>query len=241
MTPFVLVHGFLGGSGQWHRQAPLGEVRELVRIDLPGFGKNARLDPINSIEKFAKWILSELSDQGIERFDLLGHSMGGMIVQEMCRLAPSRIDRLILYGTGAQGALPGRFETIAKSKERARTDGVPATGRRIAATWFLDGTAAKDYPATSALAEMPSLEAVLAGLDAMEHWNGQEQLAKIKSKTLVLWGDLDRSYGWPQIKKLWRSIPTCNLAVVPNCAHAVHSEQPELFNSLVNSFLSLKA
>ena len=66
--------------------------------------------------------------------------MGGMIVQEMVRLDHAeRINKLILYGTGAIGMLPGRFETIKESKQRARKDGLEATARRIAATWFAEG------------------------------------------------------------------------------------------------------
>lgn len=238
MIPLVLVHGFLGGGDQWNGQAPLGEARDLVAVDLPGFGKNAHLPAVDRIEGFAAWVLDHLSDRGIERFDLLGHSMGGMIVQEMIRAAPERVDRLVLYGTGARGALPGRFETIATSKDRARADGVAATGRRIATTWFREGSAAPGYAATAAIAELPGLEAVLAGLDAMEHWNGQDHLGAIRADTLILWGDRDRSYGWPQIEELWTCIPNSSLGVVPGAAHAVHSERPMLFNRLVEDFLA---
>ena len=64
-------------------------------------------------------MLDQLDALGVDRFNMLGHSMGGMIVQEVARLAGTRIDKLILYSTGAQGVLPGRFETIAQSKARA--------------------------------------------------------------------------------------------------------------------------
>ena len=83
MRPLVLVHGFMGGSDQWRRQTPLADGREVIALDLPGFGKNAHLDPIDRIDGFASWALAELTDRGISEYDLLGHSMGGMIVQEM--------------------------------------------------------------------------------------------------------------------------------------------------------------
>lgn len=76
MTPLVLVHGFMGGSGQWHLQATLESARPVIRVDLPGFGRNAQMPPIGSIEGFASWILRKLHEQGCDRFDLLGHSMG---------------------------------------------------------------------------------------------------------------------------------------------------------------------
>ena len=212
--------------------------RPLIQVDLPGFGAAAHLEPINRIEEFAAWVLSALHTQGVERFDLMGHSMGGMVAQDMVRQAPGMFDNLILYGTGPVGALPGRFETMQRSRERAQTDGARATARRISATWLRDGEASPEYPATSAIAERAGLPAILAGLEAMEHWSGEAHLPSINSRTLVLWGDLDRSYAWPQIERLWTEISGANLAVVPNAAHSVHSDAPEMFNALVTRFLS---
>ncbi|GAB4283047.1 MAG: 2-succinyl-6-hydroxy-2,4-cyclohexadiene-1-carboxy late synthase [Roseovarius sp.] len=238
MTPLVLVHGFLGGSAQWAAQAPLGQGREMIALDLPGFGGNAHLAPIDSIAGFADWALEELSRRGVGRFDLLGHSMGGMIVQEMVARAPGRVARLVLYGTGAQGVLPGRFEPIETSMARARAEGAAATARRIAATWFLHAGQAAQYPACAAIAERAGLPAILAGLAAMRGWSGEARLAGIGCETLVLWGEADRTYPWAQTEHLWRTVPRSHLAVVPGCAHAVHMEWPALFNALVERFLA---
>lgn len=238
MTPLVFVHGFMGGSAQWAAQTPLEAGRQVICIDLPGFGQRADQPPVNRIGDFADHVIRDLRDLGVGRYDLIGHSMGGMIVQEMALRDTAAIDRLILYGTGPIGVLPGRFETIATSKQRAEQDGAKATARRIAATWFLHGVDAAGYPATAEIAARSSLAAIHAGLDAMEAWSGLDALPRIKAETLVLWGDGDRTYAWDQVQKLWSGIAGARLAVVPNCAHAVHSEKPELFNTLVEDFLA---
>lgn len=227
----------MGGRAQWQLQEPLEADRQLIRVDLPGFGNNAGLDPIDSIAGFAKWLLEMLSQQGVEQFDLLGHSMGGMVVQELVQQAPGRVARLILYSTGAMGVLPGRFETIETSIERAQKDGAETTARRISASWFLKREAAKGYEECADIACQATLPAILAGLAAMRGWSGEHNLTSIGAKTLVIWGDGDRTYGWQQIEQLWNNIPNSNLAVVPQCAHAVHAERPHFFNSLVDSFL----
>ncbi|WP_413721085.1 alpha/beta fold hydrolase [Silicimonas sp. MF1-12-2] len=238
MKPLVLVHGFMGGSDQWALQKPLAKGRDLIAVDLPGFGKNAHLAPVASIAGFADWVLAELARRGVSDFDLLGHSMGGMIVQEMVRLAPHRVARLILYGTGAVGLLPGRFEPIETSMDRAKRDGASATARRISATWFLESEASQGYPACAKIAEQSTLPAILAGLEAMRDWSGQDNLALISAETLIVWGDGDRTYPWSQIELLWRAIPNSHLAVLPLCAHAVHMERPDLFNRIVGEFLA---
>ncbi|WP_371225065.1 alpha/beta fold hydrolase [Roseovarius sp. 2305UL8-3] len=239
MTSLVFVHGFMGGSQQWQDQcAVLGDDFEVITPDLPGFGENAHLEAPGSIAGFAQWVLDDLSARGVERFHLLGHSMGGMIAQEMVAQAPDRVDRLVLYGTGATGILPGRFEPIGVSKQRANDEGARATARRIAATWFLKHEAATAYEGCAAIAERSGLQAIHAGLDAMQGWSGVSHLPEIQTQTLLIWGDRDRTYPWNQTEQLWRSISGASLAVMPKCAHAAHLEKPKLFNSILDDFLS---
>ena len=238
MTALVLVHGLMGGSAQWDLQREhLAEFFDVVAIDLPGFGHNAHLTPIDSIDGLADWVLEALRAKQIGPCCLLGHSMGGMIVQEMARKDPARIQCLVLYATGAIGVLPGRFETIEQSKTRAEMDGAAATASRIAATWFSENEAAANYALCEAVAKLASVEAIHAGLDAMQDWSGIEGLSDIVSNTLVLCGDRDRTYSWDQTQLLWSKIPKSSLAVIPGCAHAVHLEKPELFSAVLLDYL----
>jgi len=239
VTPLVLVHGFMGGSAQWDAQvAAFSDRFDVITVDLPGFGANADLPALDRITAFAEWVIAELRRRGVGRYHLLGHSMGGMIAQEIVRLDQDNIDRLVLYGTGPVGVLPGRFETIAQSKARALSDGAQATARRISATWFLEQERAAAYEGCARIAQLASPHAIQAGLDAMQGWRGDAFLADIQLETLVIWGDKDRTYPWTQTEQLWRNIAQANLAVVPQCAHAVHLERPNLFNRLVGGFLS---
>ncbi|MFZ1726242.1 MAG: alpha/beta hydrolase [Albidovulum sp.] len=234
----ILVHGYLGGSSMWSAQVDeFCEKRDLICPDLAGFGDSAHLTAPDSIEGHARLVLDLLDELGISEFDLLGHSMGGMVVQEIARLAPDRIHSLILYGTGALGVLPGRFETIAQSRVRLLERGVHATARRIVATWFQNGEQAEGFALCQSLGEKASLQAALASLTAWENWDGRPYLSRILARTLVLWGSHDRSYDWSQPETLWRQIPNADIAVVPNCAHNVHMEKTRLFNALIADFL----
>ncbi len=242
MTPLVLVHGFLGGSAQWDGQiAALSDVCDVIALDLPGFGDRADETPIASIDGFAEWVIAELEHNGVHRCHLLGHSMGGMIVQEVVHRAPKLVETLILYATGSVGVLPGRFETIAESKRRAREEGAEATARRIAATWFKDGATARGYPGCADIAAKASLAAMEAGLDAMEGWSGVDRLAGIRQETFIIWGDKDRTYSRSQIDLLHRKIPETTLTVIRGCAHAVHLEEPEVFNACLRRHLESRS
>ncbi|MFT6414410.1 MAG: pimeloyl-ACP methyl ester carboxylesterase [Glaciecola sp.] len=234
----VFVHGYLGGSLQWRAQVvAFSEYYNVVTPDLPGYGLNNTLESPETIDGYARYVLDELDKQGIDRFHLLGHSMGGMIVQEMFAQAPARVDKLILYGTGPIGVMPGRFESIDESKQRLINDGVPSSARRISAKWFVDGADSCVYPGCADIAVLASAQAAVAGLSAMSSWSGNAALPKIIAPTLVLWGDQDQSYLWAQPEALWKNIPGASLSVVPGCSHAVHLEKPALFNAILRDFL----
>lgn len=238
MKNLIFVHGYFGGSPQWADQVKIFSKHfRVITLDLPGFGLNHEMKTPDTIKGFASYVLDELDEQGIDRFHLVGHSMGGMIVQEMVAMAPERIDRLVLYGTGPVGMMPGRFETLDESRSRLSEAGVEMTGRRIAATWFVDGKSADGYEECANIAVKASTQAALAGLSAMESWSGVLSLAKITSPTLVLWGDGDRAYQWAQPKQLWQEIEGAQLGVIPGCSHAVHLEKPKLFNAMLLDFL----
>ena len=100
-TPLVLVHGFLGSSEMWSPQIKFfKDSFRVIAPAIPGFGESNTIDSCNSIECMAKAILSLLEKKEIKNFNLLGHSMGGMIVQEMTKIAGNEILKLICYGTG---------------------------------------------------------------------------------------------------------------------------------------------
>lgn len=238
MKPLVFVHGYLGGGRQWSGQvAEFSDNFDVVTPDLPGYASNRTIQTPETIGGLARYVLEELNRLELDQYHLVGHSMGGMIVQEMVAQAPERVDKLVLYGTGPVGIMPGRFETIDESRAGLMAGGVEPNARRIAATWFMQGEAAEAYPLCAELAKQATQQAALAGLTAMESWSGVAALSTITASTLVLWGDSDRAYQWPQPEQLWRNIAGAQLGVIPGCSHAVHLEKPALFNAMLGDFL----
>ena len=71
--------------------------------------------------------------------------MGGMIVQEISRLAEDQIDKLICCGTGPRGNIPGRFGTIDQSREKLKINGLKDTAYRKPKNWFIEEQKAKYF------------------------------------------------------------------------------------------------
>ena len=109
--PLVLIHGYLGGQSMWKfQEEELKNYYDLVMPSLAGYGESSHMIAPSTIEENAKQVFELLDFLKIDKFNLLGHSMGGMIVQEMAIADPERINKLVCFGTGSIGQLPNRFE-----------------------------------------------------------------------------------------------------------------------------------
>jgi pimeloyl-ACP methyl ester carboxylesterase len=236
--PLVLVHGFLGSSDMWGPQINFFKDNfRVIAPALPGFGNSRTFNSCNSIEDMAKSILNLLEKKEIKRFNLLGHSMGGMIVQEIAKIAGDKILKLICYGTGPRGNIPGRFETIDQSRKKLKINGLKDTAYRIAQTWFIEEEKAKYFYLCEEAGKQTSLEAADNGLIAMKNWDGVKNLQNIKNETLIIWGDQDKAYNFNQVETLNDNIPNSDLKIIKGCSHNVHLEKPDEFNKIVVDFL----
>jgi len=237
-TPLVLVHGFLGSSKMWEPQINFFKDNfRVIAPALPGFGNSSAIKSCNSIECMAKAILGLLEKKEIKNFNLLGHSLGGMIVQEIAKIAGEKILKLICYGTGPKGDIPGRFETIDQSREKLKINGLKDTAYRIAKTWFIEEDKAKYFYLCEEAGKQTTLEAADNGLIAMKNWDGFKNLKNIKNETLIVWGDEDKAYNLHQVESLNDNIPDSNLRVIKGCSHNVHLEKPDEFNMIIGEFL----
>ena len=239
--PLVLVHGFLGSSIMWQPQIEhLKRYYRIITPDLPGFGKSNKVKPHNNINSMAKTVLNCLKEKQIEKFYLLGHSMGGMIVQEMAKLAGEKIIKLICYGTGPIGNIPGRFETIDESRKKLKKNGLEITAQRIAKTWFVEEDKAKYFYLCNEAGKDTTIEAADNALIAMKTWSGLKNLKNIKNFTMIIWGDQDKAYNFDQVDTLNRNITNSDINIFKGCSHNVHLEMPNEFNKCIINFLDNK-
>ncbi len=236
--PLVLVHGYLGSSEMWNLQKEfLSKHFRIFTPALPGFGESYKVQSLNSINAIAKFIFKCLDEKKITEFHLMGHSMGGMIVQEMVKISGDRIKKLICFATGSIGDVPGRFESMDTTRERLKKDGLKETVNRITKKWFIEGNKAKYYYLCENAVKNISIQSADNALIAMKNWRGYENLKNIKQDTLIIWGDRDVSYNFDQVDTLKKNIPNSKLEIFKDCSHNVHLEEPQKFNETVKNFL----
>ena len=237
--PLVLVHGFLGSSTMWKPQIDFfKDYFRVITPDLPGFGKSKNAKPQNSIQSMSNLILDSLEEKKVSKFHLLGHSMGGMVVQEMAIKKGDKISKLICYSTGPIGEMPGRFETVDESRENLKKNGLKTMARSVTKTWFVKGEDAKYFDFCIEAGTQTSIEAADNSLAALKKWNGVDKLKNIKNETLIIWGNKDKSYNLSQVKILEKNIPNSSLVAFNGCAHNVHLEKIDEFNRTLLNFIN---
>jgi len=236
--PLVLIHGFLGSSKMWEPQINFFKKNfRVIAPDLPGFGASKNIKSHNSIKSIASLLINCLKEKKIDKYNLLGHSMGGMIIQEMAQTNGEKISKLICYSTGPTGEMPGRFETIDQSREKLKKNGLQKTALRIAKTWFIKEEKAKYFYLCSDVNNSTSYETADSALIAMKNWNGLKNLKNIKNKTLIIWGDQDKSYNFDQVDTLNKHIKNSELKIFKGCSHNIHLEKPDDFNQAIEEFI----
>jgi pimeloyl-ACP methyl ester carboxylesterase len=234
----IFQHGFLGGSGIWAPQiAHFSRNYDVIAPDLPGFAASGQLLPPESLEGFGSLLIKFLDEQSIDRFSLVGHSIGGMIALQVALDYPDRIDRLVLYGTAPSGASRERFESIEQSIARILSQGIDLQADIVVGTWFVAGAAAPYFEMARAAGSGLLATTAAKIMKSTSEWDVSDRLGEIKAPTLVICGDRDRSCPPNESLRLWRSIKNVDLAIVPNCSHCVHLERTDLFNGIVSDFL----
>lgn len=227
--PLVLVHGGLVDSRSWERQRSLASQLRLVMPDTRGFGRSTGPLEELRVHDLADDVVRLLDHLDIESSYLLGFSMGGMTVQACAVLHPERVRGLILVSTRC-GGLPLR--TANRGPEE-----VPGHVRRAFSSSFLDDNDEfmERYIAMAVENESKGWYDVR---QAMSHAFDADEVARISCPTLVIHARADGSIPLAEAERLASSIPDARLEVVEDSGHTIQVERPELFNELVEGFIS---
>jgi pyruvate dehydrogenase E2 component (dihydrolipoamide acetyltransferase) len=100
----VLLHGFGGDKENWlFNLEPLADGRSVYALDLPGHGESDKRVADGSVEGLAGIVVGFLDALGIERADLVGHSMGAAVAMAAAVAAPDRVRSLALLAPAGLG------------------------------------------------------------------------------------------------------------------------------------------
>jgi 3-oxoadipate enol-lactonase len=245
----VLLHG-IGGSRESFGDAMSGTGRALaeaglcaVAIDLPGYGHSRTTEPYDIGAMAAKVLetMWALPRHCAARFALVGHSMGGMVAQELVLTAPQEVDALVLMATSpAFGRADGNWQREYVAQRLAPLDAGQGMSRLAPGLCkgMASANAVHDVVARAALLMAAVPEATYrSALHAIVRFDRREALADIAVPVLCLAGEDDRNAPPAVLQHMAERIPRARYQCLPGVGHLAHMEAPQLVNPVLVEFL----
>jgi 3-oxoadipate enol-lactonase len=243
--PLMFLHGIGGAARGWRDQLVFfGERYHAVAWDMPGYGGSAPLAKV-SIATLADALQEFLTAIGAVKPILVGHSIGGMIVQQWLVKYPEAAAAAVLAQTSpAFGRPDGDWQ---KSFIEARLGPLDRgeTMRTLAPILVKELVGDDPDPrgmemAQECMASVPEAS-YRATMLALLGFDRREALRDIKVPTLVLSGSKDKNAPASMMAKMAGYIPAATYVELEGAGHLVNLERPKIFNTVVDRFLNVNA
>jgi 3-oxoadipate enol-lactonase len=241
LPALVFLHGIGGAARSWRNQLDaFGDRYRAVAWDMPGYGGSVPL-PAVSIATLASALQDFLQQVGATKPVLVGHSIGGMIVQQLLAKSPDIARAVVLAQTSpAFGKPDGDWQ---KSFIDARLGPLDRgkTMRSLAPSLVKDLVGDDPDPsgmelARDCMASVPeaTYRAVMLALLGFDQRNALKDIAV---PTLVLSGSKDKNAPAPMMAKMATYIPSATYVELEGVGHLVNLERPKIFNAVLDRFL----
>lgn len=261
-SPIIFTHGWGMDSTFWrYARHDLADRFRLIVWDLPGLGKSkpATKDAI-SLEAFAADLRSLVELSGGRKPVLVGHSIGGMVIQTLIRDHPkiqSRLGGLVLLNTTYTNPLRTMvFAKLLRALQRPVLE--PASKLMIAlqplvwlSKWqsYLSGSShlahrlgfgkfvtRSQLEHTTLLSTRNPPAAQARGDLAMFHWDATGALGRVRIPVLVIGGDKDIVTKLEASQAICGETDMADIRVVEDVNHMGPLERADLYNQLIADF-----
>ncbi|GHJ37018.1 alpha/beta fold hydrolase [Streptomyces sp. TS71-3] len=234
----IAVHGWLADRSAYDpvlKDLDLDAFQYAV-VDLRGYGEAREAGGAYTTAEGAEDLLALADGLGWDRFSLVGHSMGGSVVQRAVALAPGRVRRIVGVSPVPASGLPLPpeqwllFSSAASRPENRRAILDITTGGRCPSAW-LDRMVRRSL-------ERVDAKAFRAWLDS---WAGEDFHDRIEGSpvpALALVGALDPALTAEVQRSTWmRWFPRGELVELPACGHYAMDEAPLDLIRVMEDFL----
>jgi 3-oxoadipate enol-lactonase len=239
--PLVFLHGIGGAARAWRGQLDFFKDRyRTIAWDMPGYGGSAPL-PTVSIAALAGALQDFLQQVGATKPILVGHSIGGMIVQQWLSKNPGIAGAVVLAQTSpAFGKPDGDWQKAfidARLGPLDRGETLASLAPSLVKELVGDGPdvsgmdLARDCMAAVPAASYRATMLALMGFDL------RNALKSIAVPTLVLSGAKDNNAPAPMMAKMASYIPSAKYVELEGAGHLANLERPMAFNAALDHFL----
>jgi 3-oxoadipate enol-lactonase len=243
--PLLFLHGIGGAARAWRGQLDAFSGRyRTIAWDMPGYGGSAPLAAV-SIAALADALQDFLQAVGATKPIMVGHSIGGMIVQQWLAKNPNAAAAVVLAQTSpAFGKPDGDWQ---KAFIDARLGPLDRGETLVSLAPSLVQELVGDDPDTSGMdlardcmASVPPAT-YRATMLALMGFDLRAALKSIAVPTLVLSGSKDNNAPAPMMAKMASYIPSATYLELEGIGHLANLERPGAFNAALDGFLKANA
>lgn len=240
--PVILVHGLGMNRNMWQWQEPaLSRRFRVIRYDLFGQGDSDRPAGPYAMERMVGQVVDLADHLGLDRFGLVGFSLGGLIVQATALAHPDRVAALVILNA-AHDRTPAEREAVLKRVEQSAREGPRATIDAAINRWFTPDFAANhpdviERVRTWILANDPEVYPHVYRLLATADAPLAQAIAAIRCPTLVMTGVDDVGNSPAMAKRMGDLIPGSRVVIAQGLRHMGLAENPDAFNAEIVAFL----
>jgi 3-oxoadipate enol-lactonase len=245
--PLLCIHGLSVDTLGWALQVtPWAQRHRLAIFDNRDVGRSSRASAGYEIADMAADAIALADELGLERFHLLGLSMGGAIAQEIALAHPDRVQTLTLCVTFGGGGTWGRTQARLWSRralEMSREERVEELMLLCFSERFYENADQVAFLRQALLANPnpQEPEAFVRQLQATARHEARDRLGALTVPTHVIGAELDVLLPVWKSRELARLIPGARLTVLEGAAHGANLEHAEAFNAAVLEFLGSAA
>lgn len=240
----LMLHGIGGGHLAFAPQVETfaSAGYRAVAWDMPGYGHSAPIEPY-TFKGLAQSCIQLIESLKVDQVVLLGHSMGGMVAQEVVARRPDLVSRLILCGTSpAFGKPDGEWQREFIAQRTAPLDAGKSMAE-LAETLVPRMIGPGSLPegvrlATVCMGQVPAATYRRA-LECIVTFDRRGDLSNIHVPTLLVAGEHDRNAPPSVMRKMANSIANSTYIEMKGIGHLQNLEAPDDFDGLVLNFLAL--
>lgn len=234
--PVLLLHP-LGADARFWDDVPLAGDRQWIAVDLPGHGAGPTPVVADGVAGLATYVEELLDQQGVDDYDVVGVSLGGLVAQHLAVLRPERVGRVALVDTVATYPAPVRAMWAARATT-ARDEGMSPLVEPTLDVWFGDETRRTRtdlVEQTTATLLRTDPEGYARTCEILAACDLTDLASRLPQGTLVVCGEDDGPHFRDAARDFAETVGT-TVRWLPG-KHAAVLESPELFANHLEQFL----